>query len=86
MPGIQALYNRKKDNPDFVFLSVIFREDPIESTKWLKENNYDIPIFIDPNGEAARTYGLTGVPETFIINPEGILTERIIGPANWDRI
>lgn len=86
MPGIQALYNNRKSDPDFVFISVIWREDPSKSSKYLKDNNYDIPIFIDPDEKAASTFGVTGVPETFIIGPDGVLKRRIIGPGNWDEI
>ncbi len=86
LPGIQALYDRKKSDPDFVFLSVIYREDPAKSKKYLDENNYDIPIFVDPDEKAARVYGLTGVPETFIIDQDGLLKRRIIGPGRWEEI
>lgn len=86
MPGIQALYDRKKSDPSFVFMSVIYREDPKTSKQWLSENSFDIPIYVDPRGEAARIYGLTGVPETFIVNPEGILIQRILGPTNWNKL
>lgn len=86
MPGIQALYNRKKSDPGFVFLSIIYREDPLVSRQWLEDNNYNIPIFTDPKGTAAALYGLTGVPETFIVDPDGTLVERILGPGRWDNI
>ncbi len=86
LPGIQALYNRKKTDPNFVFLSVIFREDPSITKKYMNENNYDFPVFIDPEYKAAKTYGLTGVPETFIIDTDGILQKRIIGPWKWENI
>ncbi len=85
MPDIQALYNRKKNDPNYVFITVIFNEDPKVSGKWLRDNNYDIPFYVDKNGRAARDYGLTGVPETFLVDPEGILRTRILGPTDWNR-
>jgi thiol-disulfide isomerase/thioredoxin len=86
MPGIQDLYNRKKNDPGFVFISVIYREDPAKSIKYLKDNNYDIPVYIDPGEKAVKDYGVTAVPETFIIDKKGILSNRIIGPGRWDEI
>ena len=86
MPGIQTLYDRKKSDPDFVFISVIYREDPAKSKKYLDKNNYTIPIYVDPDYKAARMYGLTGVPATFIIDPDGKLKNRIIGPGRWEAI
>lgn len=85
MPEIQDLYLRKKSDPNYVFISVIYNEDPKVSGKWLRDNNFDIPFYVDPKGKAARDYGLTGVPETFLIDPEGILRTRILGPTDWKR-
>lgn len=85
MPDIQALYNRKKTDPNYVFITVIFNEDPKVSGKWLRDNNYDIPFYVDRKGRAAKDYGLTGVPETFLVAPDGILKTRILGPTNWNR-
>jgi len=84
LPSIQALYDRRKSDPDFVFLSVVYREDPARTREYLRTNNYDIPLFTDPGEKAARTYGVTGVPETFIIGPDGILRKRVIGAGNWN--
>ncbi|VAX27710.1 Cytochrome c-type biogenesis protein CcmG/DsbE, thiol:disulfide oxidoreductase [hydrothermal vent metagenome] len=83
LPSIQALYNRRKSDPDFVFLSIVYRENPAKSMKYLKANNYDIPLYTDPGEKAARTYGVTGVPETFIIDADGILRKRVIGAGDW---
>ena len=85
LPSIQALYNRKKSDPDFVFLSVVYREDPAETTNYLKANHYDIPLFTDPGEKAARAYGVTGVPETYIIDADGILRKRVIGAGDWSK-
>jgi peroxiredoxin len=39
---------------------------------------------ISPENEAAKKYGITGVPETFIIDKEGIIREKLVGPREWD--
>ncbi len=86
LPAIQDLYNRKKSDPEYVFLSVVFRENPEITERYMIENNLDFPLYIDPEYKAAKTYGLTGVPETFIIDPDGILQKRILGPAKWEEL
>jgi cytochrome c biogenesis protein CcmG/thiol:disulfide interchange protein DsbE len=85
MPEIQALYNRKKNDPNYVFITVGYNEDPKISGQWLRDNNYTIPLYVDKSGQAAVDYGLTGVPETFVIDPDGILKTRILGPTDWNR-
>ena len=42
----------------------------------------DIPI--DKNGRIAIDWGVYGIPETFIVNSEGIIKYRHIGPINED--
>jgi hypothetical protein len=29
-------------------------------------------------------YGVWGYPETFVIDREGLIVERVIGPRDWD--
>jgi thiol-disulfide isomerase/thioredoxin len=42
-----------------------------------------LPTYLDPKGEAGRRYGLTGVPETFIIGKDGKILMKFIGPREW---
>jgi hypothetical protein len=43
-----------------------------------------MPILNDQANQVGPKYGLTGVPETFIVDKQGILREKFIGPAQWD--
>lgn len=45
---------------------------------------YTFPVLVDPNDETGRIYGLTGVPETYIVDKQGVLREKFIGPVRWD--
>ncbi len=83
LPLIVELYKRKKDDPDFRFFSVVWREDPIKTREYLNEQKIDLPIYTDPGEKAARIFGVSGVPETYIIDPDGILKKRVIGPGKW---
>ncbi len=37
------------------------------------------PMLTDPDGKIALDFGVSGVPESFLINPEGIVVSKIIG-------
>ena len=43
-----------------------------------------LPVYTDPDNRAAGTYGITGVPETFVISKNGIIVKKVIGPLAWD--
>lgn len=44
----------------------------------------DLPAYTDPDSRAAKAYGITGVPETFVIDKNGIIVKKVIGPLAWD--
>lgn len=67
----------------FQMLGVLFRDDPINLLEYFEKINVSSPTLIDPDNMLAKLYGITGVPETFILDKEGILRERIVGPREW---
>ena len=76
------LYNMMQGEP-FQMLGVLFRDDPKNLPDYLKKIDVSAPTLIDPDNDLAKLYGITGVPETFILDKEGILRERIVGPREW---
>jgi cytochrome c biogenesis protein CcmG, thiol:disulfide interchange protein DsbE len=50
---------------------------------FFRKTGVSIPAYPDPAGVAAKPYGITGVPETFIIDKSGILRKKFIGPLDW---
>jgi len=62
-------------------IGINYRDDPKKTIKWLKDlgNPYK-DILIDKNGKIAIDWGVYGIPETFIINSNGIIKYRHIGP------
>lgn len=83
MPHKEALYEMMKDEP-FQMLGMLFRDDPANLAEYYKTQKVSPPTLISPDNESAKIYGITGVPETFIIDKEGIVREKIVGPREWD--
>jgi peroxiredoxin len=83
MPSLQNLI-LKKNNPGFVVLTIVFEDDPFRAYSYVKSNNYSFPVLKDPDGSTAEAYGLTGVPETFVVDKKGILRKKVIGPTTFD--
>ncbi len=84
MPSLQRLYDSVKDEDKVSFFIVIYNDSKENAIAFMKEHKYNLPIFLDVNGSTANSYGLTGVPETYLIDRNGILFKKIIGPLNWD--
>ncbi len=51
---------------------------------FFKETGFSLPTYLDESGASSKSYGVTGVPETFIIDKQGVLIKKIIGGAAWD--
>lgn len=84
MPSLQRLILKNVNNPGFVVLTIIFEDDPFRAYRFVKSYNYSFPVLKDPDGSVADAYGLTGVPETFVVDKKGILRKKVIGPTTFD--
>ena len=62
-------------------IGINYKDNTEKTIKWLKDlgNPYK-NILIDKNGKIAIDWGVYGIPETFIINSNGIIKYRHIGP------
>ena len=84
MPSIEALFRNLSGNPKFKMLTILYRDDVDRTVKSARGQGYTLPIYRDPDGSAAIQFGITGVPETFIIDKKGTLRDKVIGPYEWD--
>jgi thiol-disulfide isomerase/thioredoxin len=51
---------------------------------FFKDTGYLLPAYLDETGSSVKAYGITGVPESFIIDKHGVLVKKIIGGFAWD--
>ncbi|MBI3580939.1 MAG: TlpA family protein disulfide reductase [Nitrospinae bacterium] len=85
MPSMEKLYGMLK-GPDFEMIGISVDKDPEKSVApFVKELGLTFPILLDPASETAAKYKITGVPETYLVAPNGIIIHHLVGPAKWDR-
>ena len=86
MPSMQALWDNLKKE-DFVMLAISM--DRVTTTKdippFVENLRLTFPILTDSWGQTDKRYKLMGVPETYIIDQNGVLREKVIGPRDWTR-
>ena len=83
MPSMEKLY-RKFKGEDFEILAVSIDAPGLKVVApFMKKYNLTFPALIDSEGAVKTVYGITGVPESFIIDQQGILIKKIVGPVNW---
>ncbi len=84
MPSMEVLY-KNFEGDGFVVLAVSI--DRVTTKKdippFVKSMSLTFPILVDSWGQTDKRYKLMGVPETYIIDQQGILREKVIGPRDW---
>lgn len=66
-----------------VYLGILYNDDPTNAKRYMQDNGYNFPVLVDDKNIAAK-YGITGVPETFLITKKGILAKKVIGGVHWN--
>ena len=83
MPSMEKLYQEFKDR-DFEILAVSIDADGTGVVApFMLKYKLTFPALIDSEGSIRESYRVTGVPESFIIDQQGILVKKIIGAADW---
>jgi peroxiredoxin len=83
MPSMEALY-RKFKGLGLEFMTISLDDDGEGLVRdFLSARSLTFPVLRDAKKEVANRYGLTGVPETFIINHYGEVLAKIVGPQDW---
>jgi cytochrome c biogenesis protein CcmG/thiol:disulfide interchange protein DsbE len=63
-----------------VFLGIVFEDTEQNTKRFLKENGWSFVQLFDPKSTVAVDYAVSGVPETYFINREGIIVGKYAAP------
>jgi thiol-disulfide isomerase/thioredoxin len=85
---LNALNRLQGDMPGKPVMALAVNEDPIAVSAiraaMARQKLTFLKPFGDPNGMAAQTLGLRGLPTSFVIDRKGMIVMRIEGPQPWD--
>ena len=83
MPPVNRLYTELRSRGLEVLL-VTFREDPELVRRTTAERGYVAPVLLDRTGDVSgRVYGVFGPPTVYLIDRQGRLVGRGVGPHDW---
>lgn len=84
MPTLEKLSKMLRDHPDFQILAVDEKDQPAAVAAFVKQQGYDFPVALDPQGQLAASYGAGApLPSTFLISPSGVIGWDFQGPLDW---
>lgn len=85
MPSMERLYQRL--GPRGMELLAVSQDDPDARPaveRFVEEVGVTFPILLDPMRDVGSRYRVWGYPETFVVDRDGRIVERVIGPRHWD--
>lgn len=77
---ILRLHREFRDNPHFVMLGVNYQDELPDAQRYLNTYGSTFRHVRDLTGALAIDYGVYGVPETFVIDQQGIIRHKWVGP------
>lgn len=64
---------------DASVVSIVFESTVTSVQDFFADNGGDWPVVNDPDGFLALEYGVSGVPESYLIAPDGTVATKIVG-------
>jgi cytochrome c biogenesis protein CcmG/thiol:disulfide interchange protein DsbE len=75
--------------PSHAIVGVLFSDTPGPAKAFLAGNAGDWPALNDASGQLALNYGVRGPPESYLVDPQGVVIAKFVGEvtaAGLDRI
>jgi cytochrome c biogenesis protein CcmG/thiol:disulfide interchange protein DsbE len=79
-PSLMALHNAM---PDIDIVAVSWDEDPAVYQRFLIRHQVDLLTIRDPSQKIAALYGTHLIPETYVIDRQGVLRRKFVSAQNW---
>jgi thiol-disulfide isomerase/thioredoxin len=83
MPAMERLY-RALPHDEFELLAVAIDEDVDDVDEFLSRYELSFPILLDLDQTVYAEYQTMGVPESLLVDRQGRIVERYVGPREWD--
>jgi cytochrome c biogenesis protein CcmG/thiol:disulfide interchange protein DsbE len=77
---LEQTWRREKDN-GIIFIGLDYLDQEPAAKAYLAEFDVTYPNGPDLQSQAARRYGIKGVPETYFITADGQIAKTVIGPV-----
>jgi cytochrome c biogenesis protein CcmG/thiol:disulfide interchange protein DsbE len=84
MPSLQRLHDKLAPLGGMV-LGLSVDDDEAAYRRFLLEHKITFPNHRDPSREISAQYGTAMYPETYILDRNGRIARKIIGPQDWDK-
>jgi len=78
-PELAAFYDRYRGDPDVRLVSVVFQDDVDDVAGFFADHGGDWPVLVTNTGRISIDFGVTAVPETYLVDPLGRVAAKFTG-------
>lgn len=83
MPSMEKLYQELNDEGFEIVAVSVDASGAKTVLPFMRKHQLTFPALTDTEGTTKLLYHTTGVPESFLIDKDGVIAEKVIGPRNW---
>jgi len=77
--------NKAMEGKPFQMLAISIDEGgKADVESYFKSSGNTLPAYLDSDGAISKVYGVTGVPETFVVDKSGKVQKKIVGGLDWN--
>jgi thiol-disulfide isomerase/thioredoxin len=80
LPSLIALQHRQ---PQLIVLAISQDDDSAAYRQFLLDNHVDLLTLRDPTARVPHLYGTVKIPETYIIDRDGVLRRKFVNAQDW---
>jgi thiol-disulfide isomerase/thioredoxin len=83
MPHMEKLHQKFK-NKEFEMVAVNLQEPASQVNHFFKDYKLTFTALLDSDGEVGAHFRVTAIPTTYILDKQGIIIGKVMGPRKWD--
>lgn len=83
MPDLEKLYQKYKNDKDFVILTINVGESKDKVESYVKDNNYNFEVLLDKDSDISLKYKARYLPTSVVINKEGKIIKYHSGAMDF---
>ena len=80
LPTLMELHRRM---PQVAIVAISLDEDPEAYQRFITKNHIDLLTIRDPTQKIQTSYGTVQIPETYVIDRQGMIRRKFVSAQNW---
>jgi cytochrome c biogenesis protein CcmG/thiol:disulfide interchange protein DsbE len=85
-PELKAWSERHAAAGDASIVSITFDDSPASVRTFFETNGGNWPVLLEDTGSIAIAYGVVAVPESYLVDPFGVVRAKFLGGVEADQL